>query len=176
MEHTLILNATYEPLQIVSWKRALRMLFQEKVEVLAEYDRRIHSISISIRLPAVLRLRQYVKIGHSYDRVRFTRANLYARDGYRCQYCGVRPDLSHLTYDHVVSVARGGLKTWENIVTCCIDCNRKKGKRSPTEAGLDLLRQPKAPSGFPFKIPQLIRQPNVPDSWKDYIFWHGATP
>ncbi len=176
LEHTLVLNATYEPLQIVSWKRALRMLFQEKVEVVAEYDRQIHSISISIRLPAVLRLRQYVKIRHSYNRVRFTRANLYARDGYRCQYCGLRPDLSGLTYDHLLPVARGGLKTWENIVTCCIDCNRKKGNRRPAEAGLDLLRQPKAPSGFPYKINLLFRQPNVPDSWKDYIFWHGATP
>ena len=176
LEHTLVLNATYEPLQIVSWKRALRMLFQEKVEVVAEYDRQIHSISISIRLPAVLRLRQYVKIRHNYNRVRFTRANLYARDGYRCQYCGLKPDLSELTYDHVVPVAREGLKTWENIVTCCIDCNRKKGNRSPAEAGLDLRRQPKAPSGFPYKIHLLIRQPNVPDSWKDYIFWHGASP
>ena len=176
MEHTLVLNATYEPLQVVSWKRAMRMLFQDKVEVVAEYERPIHAISITIQLPSVLRLRQYVKIRRSYNRVRFTRANLYARDGNRCQYCGIQPALDQLTYDHVIPVARGGLKTWENITTCCIDCNRRKGNQSPSEVGLVLLRQPKAPFGFPYKIHLLIRQPNVPESWKDYIFWHGETP
>lgn len=175
MEHTLVLNATYEPLQIIGWKRAVRMVFQEKVEVVAEYDREIRSVSNRIRLPSVLRLLHYVKIRHGCNRIKFSRENLYARDGYRCQYCGTRAPLSQLTYDHVIPVAQGGIKSWENIVTCCIQCNRKKGNRSPAQADLRLLRIPKAPSGFPYRVRLLFRQPAVPESWKDYIFWPGGT-
>ena len=83
--------------------------------------------------------------------------------------------LNQLTYDHVIPVAKGGIKSWENIVTCCIECNRKKGNRSPAQANLRLLRIPKAPSGFPYRVRLLFRQPAVPESWKDYIFWPGGT-
>ncbi|MBI4444618.1 MAG: HNH endonuclease [Acidobacteria bacterium] len=170
MEHTLVLNASYEPLQIVSWKRAIRMLFQEKVEVVAEYDREIRSVTVSIKLPSVLRLLQYARVKRNHHQVKFTRSNLYARDGYRCQYCGERVALSELTYDHVIPVARGGGKTWENIVTCCIPCNRRKGDRTPDEAGLSLLREPKAPAGFPQKVHFLLYQKKAPESWRNYIF------
>lgn len=172
MEHTLVLNASYEPLQIVSWKRAIRMLFQEKVEVVAEYDREIRSVSLSIRLPSVLRLLHYVKNKRNYHQVKFTRTNIYARDKYQCQYCGGRFLVSELTYDHVIPVARGGGKSWENIVTSCIPCNRWKGDRTPEEAGLSLLRQPKAPVGFPHKIQFLLYQKKAPESWHSYIFWN----
>lgn len=174
MEHTLLLNSSYEPLQIVSWKRAIRMLFQEKVEVVHEYDREIRSVSVSIRLPSVLRLRHYVKSRRNHHQVRFTRTNLYARDRYKCQYCRHRFPPTALTYDHVIPVARGGGKSWENIVTCCIPCNRTKGNRIPQEAGLSLLRQPKAPAGFPQKVHFLLYQKNAPESWRSYIFWHMA--
>jgi 5-methylcytosine-specific restriction endonuclease McrA len=172
MEHALVLNATFEPIQVVSWKRALRMLFQEKVEVIAEYDREVHSVSVSIRIPSVLRLLHYVKVKRQHQRVKFSRANIYARDRYRCQYCGLKLPPSQLTYDHVVPVARGGQKNWENIVTCCIDCNRRKGNRLPEEAGMSLLRPPKAPAGFPHKIHFLLYRSQTPESWKDYIFWN----
>jgi 5-methylcytosine-specific restriction endonuclease McrA len=169
----LILNATYEPIQIVSWKRAIRMLFQEKVEVVAEYeDRVIRSISVTIRVPSVLRLLQYVNVKHYHHQVKFTRANIYARDQHRCQYCGRRFQPIDLTYDHVIPVARGGRKTWENIVTCCRECNRKKGDHLPEEVGLRLLRAPKAPSGFPHKMHFLLSRTKPPDSWKSYIFWN----
>ncbi|MGH9339749.1 MAG: HNH endonuclease [Acidobacteriota bacterium] len=173
MDHTLVLNATYEPLQIVPWKRAMRMLFQEKVEVVAEYDRVIHSVSLSMRLPSVLRLHYYVKVRRSHHQVKFTRANIYARDSYRCQYCGSKPPSHDLTYDHVLPVAQGGQKTWENIITCCVVCNRRKGGQTPEQAGLRLLRQPKAPSAFPHKIHFYLYHGKAPDSWKDYIFWNG---
>lgn len=172
MEHTLLLNASYEPLQIVSWKRAIRLLFQEKVEVVAEYDREIHSVSVTIRLPSVLRLLHYVKIRRHHSQVKFSRANLYARDNFRCQYCGQQFPVRQLTYDHVVPVARGGPKTWENIVTCCIPCNRKKGNKTPEEAGLVLLRAPKAPYGFPHKVQFLLQRRQAPESWRTYIFWY----
>ena len=172
MDCTLILNATYEPLQIVSWKKALRMLFQDKVEVVAEYDREIRSVTVAVKLPSVLRLLHYVKVKRHHHRVKFTRANLYARDGYRCQYCGQKHSSSSLTYDHVIPVAMGGQKNWENIVTCCVSCNRRKGNRTPEESGLKLLKKPKAPSGFPYKILFHFQQSKAPESWKSYVFWN----
>ena len=174
MEHTLVLNSSYEPLQIISWKRAIRMLFQEKVEVVDEYDREIRSVSLSIRLPSILRLRHYVHRRRSHYQVKFTRTNLYARDRYQCQYCGSGYPSAELTYDHVIPVARGGDKSWENIVTCCIPCNRRKGNRMPREARFSLLREPKAPSGFPHKVHFLLYQKKAPESWRSYIFWNMA--
>ena len=171
MEQILVLNSTYEPLQVIAWKRAVRMLFQEKVEVVEEYDRNIRSVSLSIRLPSVLRLLRYVKVKRHHNQVRFTRANIYSRDHHQCQYCGQGFPTSHLTYDHVIPVARGGNKSWENIVTCCVTCNRKKGNRTPEEAGLKPLRGPKAPYGFPHRIKFLLWESQAPDSWKSYIFW-----
>ncbi len=172
MDSTLVLNATYEPLQVVPWRKAVRLLFQDKVEVVAEYERQIHSVSLVIKLPAVLRLLHYVKVKPQHNRVRFSRANIYARDSYTCQYCSKRLTSSQLTYDHVLPVARGGQKTWENIVTCCTPCNRKKGDRTPEEAGMKLRRKPKAPSGFPHKIRFQLQHRRTPESWKDYIFWN----
>ncbi len=172
MDTTLVLNATYEPIQIVSWRRAVRMLFQDKVEVVAEYDREIRSVSLTIRMPSVLRLLHYVKVRPHHSRVRFSRTNIYARDRHTCQYCSRRFAAPQLTYDHVMPVARGGPKTWENIVTCCVVCNRKKGNRTPEEAGLGLLKKPKAPNGVHHKIRLKLQQRRPPDSWRDFIFWN----
>lgn len=170
MEQILVLNFTYEPLQVISWKRAVRMLFQEKVEVLEEYEREIRSVYLSLRIPSVLRLLRYVKVKRHHNQVKFTRTNIYSRDEYSCQYCGHKFPASHLTYDHVVPVARGGNKSWENIVTSCVRCNRKKGNRTPEEAGLKLLKRPKAPYGFPHRVHFLLWESKAPESWKNYIF------
>ena len=169
---TLVLNATYEPIQVVSWRRAIRMLFQEKVEVVAEYDKEIRSVTVTIKLPSVLRLLSYINVKRYHHQVKFSRANIYVRDQHRCQYCGRRLPPVELTYDHVIPVARGGKKNWENIVTCCRDCNRRKGDHTPEEVGLKLLRPPKAPSGFPHKMHFLLSRTKPPDSWKSYIFWN----
>ncbi|MEE2821634.1 MAG: HNH endonuclease [Acidobacteriota bacterium] len=171
MEQVLVLNSTYEPLQVISWQRAVRMLFQQKVEVVEEYDCEIRSVSLSIRLPSVLRLLRYIKVRRNYNQVRFNRTNIYARDRHRCQYCGHKFVPNQLTYDHVIPVARGGKKTWENIVTCCIGCNRKKGNRTPEEAGLKPLKGPKAPYGFPHRLTFFLWKSKAPDNWKSYIFW-----
>jgi len=171
MDQTLLLNATYEPLQVVPWRRAIKMLFQEKVEVVEVYDRSVRSISLSIRMPSVIRLLHYVKVRREHAKVRFSRHNLLIRDRYRCQYCGRQLRAAHLTYDHVIPVARGGGKNWENIVTSCVNCNRLKGNRTPEEAGLRLLKRPSAPMGFPTKIHFLLSRSRAPDCWKAYIFW-----
>ena len=171
MEQTLLLNATYEPLRVVSWQKAITLLTKGKVEVVAAYDRDIRSVSITFKLPSVLRLLQHVRIARRFHRVPFSRANIYLRDKYRCQYCAQRLPSIELTFDHVIPVSRGGRKDWENIVTCCIDCNRLKGGKTPEEAGLQLIRPPRRPTFLPsLRITIGLRE--VPESWRDYLYWN----
>ncbi len=145
MEQTLLLNATYEPLKVVHWQKAMTLWCQGKVEVISVYDREVRSVSFRFKLPSVIRLLRYIKIKRNIDYVPFSRANIYARDDHSCQYCGEVFPTAELTFDHVVPVAQGGRKDWENIVTCCIGCNRRKGGRTPAEAGMHLKRLPETP-------------------------------
>jgi len=171
MEQTLLLNATYEPLKVVHWQKAMTLWCQGKVEVISVYDREVRSVSFSFKLPSVIRLLRYIKIKRNIDYVPFSRANIYARDDHSCQYCGEVFPTSELTFDHVVPVAQGGRKDWENIVTCCISCNRRKGGRTPAEAGMHLIRVPKRPERAPaIRITVGLR--NAPDSWRDYFYWN----
>jgi 5-methylcytosine-specific restriction endonuclease McrA len=172
MEHTLVLNATYEPLHIISWRRALSLLYQGKVEVLAEYDREVKSIRFTIKLPSVLRLLKFVKVRKRAHHVKFSRANIYARDHNTCQYCGRKCPTEDLTFDHVIPIVKGGSKTWNNIVTCCFDCNHKKGGRTPEEAGMHLRRQPKEPDWIPSMVHVTIGFKSAPESWRDYLYWN----
>src|SRR6266853_187451 len=138
LEQTLLLNASYEPLKIVHWQKAVTLWCQGKVEVISVYDRDIRGVSISFKLPSVIRLLRYIKIKRRFDYVPFSRANIYARDDHSCQYCGESFPTSELTFDHVLPVAQGGRKDWENIVTCCVTCNRRNSERTPAEAGMHL--------------------------------------
>lgn len=173
MEQTLLLNATYEPLKVVHWQKAVTLWCQGKVEIISSYDREIRSVSFSFKLPSVIRLLRLVHIKRRVDYVPFSRANIYARDDYRCQYCGDVFPTSDLTFDHVVPVAHGGRKDWENIVTCCITCNRRKGGRTPVQAGMRLIRHPRRPDKAPaLRIKIGIGLRNAPESWRDYIYWN----
>ena len=136
MEMTLLLNSTYEPLRVLHWQKAITLLWQGKVEVLEVYDRQIHGISISIKLPAVMRLLKLVKLKDSHRAVKFSRINIFTRDGYCCQYCKHKFRTEELTFDHVVPIAKGGRKTWENIVTACWRCKigRAGGRRKKPNA------------------------------------------
>jgi len=149
MEQTLLLNATYEPLKVVHWQKAVTLWCQGKVEVISSYEREVRSPSFSFKLPSVIRLLRYIKIKRNIDYVPFSRANIYARDNHSCQYCGEMFPTADLTFDHVVPVAQGGRKDWENIVTCCVSCNRRKGGRTPAEAGMHLIRVPRRPEKAP---------------------------
>jgi 5-methylcytosine-specific restriction endonuclease McrA len=171
MEQTLLLNASFEPLKVVDWRKAVTLWCQGKVEVISVYDREIRSVTFTFKLPSVIRLLRYVRIRQRFDYVPFSRANIYARDDHTCQYCGERQPTSELTFDHVVPVSQGGRKDWENIVTCCISCNREKGGRTPAEAGMHLVRVPKRPE----KVPALritIGLRCAPESWRDYLYWN----
>ncbi|HEY7412078.1 MAG TPA: HNH endonuclease [Vicinamibacteria bacterium] len=170
MEQTLVLNATYEPLRIVSWQKAITLLFQGKVEVIAVYEREIRGVTVRVKLPSVLRLLRHVRMKRAFADVPFSRANVYARDDHRCQYCAKRFSPSQLTFDHVVPVARGGQKGWDNIVTCCISCNRRKGDNLPEEAGMHLVRKPRRPSAPPALTVTLGLQ-RAPESWRGYLYW-----
>jgi 5-methylcytosine-specific restriction endonuclease McrA len=124
-----------------------------------------------MRLPSVIRLLRRIRVRRTAEYVPFSRANIYARDKHSCQYCGVRFASGELTFDHVVPVAQGGRKDWENIVTCCISCNRRKGGRTPAQAGMRLVRSPKRPVKVPaVRVTFGLR--NAPDSWRDYVYWN----
>jgi len=169
MEQVLLLNITYEPLRIINWKKAITMLTLGKVEVLEQYDKEVHSVSFSIRLPSVVRLLRFVR--KPKTPVKFSRQNIYIRDNYRCQYCGRELPPDKLTWDHVIPRARGGMTEWENIVTCCMDCNRKKGGKMPSEASMALIKKPCIPEWLPvIKITLGIKV--MPQSWRDYLYWN----
>ena len=167
---TLLLTQGYEPIQIISWQRAITLLALDKVDVVEEYDAEIHAPSIVVRVPAVVRLRRMFR-RHAKP-VKFSRVNIYARDSHRCQYCGVACTISELTYDHVIPRSRGGRTTWENIVSACYTCNRRKANRTPAEAGMTLRSTPTRPSWMP-AVQIRVSTRSVPDAWRDYVYWTG---
>lgn len=164
---TLLLNSTFEPLMVVSWKKALSLLVLEKVEVVEEYDRIIRGVTLALRLPAVIRLHRHIK--RKTPIVKFSRQNLYFRDRGKCQYCGKLFEHRELTYDHVVPRSKGGQTDWTNVVSCCTACNLRKGGRTPEEAGMSLIRRPKAPIWIPLLTVSLGLE-ETPDPWKDYLY------
>lgn len=167
---TLLLNNTYEPLQVVGWQRGITLLWQGKVEVLEEHEEEIHSISFSMKIPSVLRMLLPVRIKRRAP-VKFTRLNIFTRDGFKCQYCGEKFESEELTFDHVVPVAQGGKKTWENIATACVDCNSHKEGRTPEQAKMKLLKKPKQPI-WAQVVTVTIGLRKTPENWSDYLYWN----
>ena len=167
MEPALLLNATYEPLSIVSWKKAITLVLLQKAEMLEPQARGVSSATRTFTLPSVLRLYSRVKVPRRA--VQFSRANVYRRDGYRCQYCERKFAVSELTFDHVVPRSRGGLTTWDNIVTSCEPCNRLKGDRTPTEARMPLATKPREPKWWPFSSGSWDFG-DYSDHWKPYMW------
>jgi len=174
---TLVLSAGYEPVARVHWQRAVALLFQGKVEVVEEYDdKEIRSITFTLKMPSVVRFLRAIR--GKKKAVKFSRQNVYARDGGRCQYCVGKVGRSEATYDHVVPRAHGGKTTWENIVIACVPCNQRKGGRTPAQAGMRLRTLPVRPK----KLPELLTvtftfQPGMPDSWRtwlrDIAYWNA---
>lgn len=146
----LALNASFEPLTIVPARRAVRLVLDRKAEVL-EVDpaRAFRSEHSHIQVPLVIRLVRYVHVPRRFRR-QVTNTFLFARDDYRCQYCGThRSDLRgrrFLTRDHIKPISRGGDNSWQNVVTACSSCNHRKADRLPTEAGLTLQTTPSEPN------------------------------
>jgi len=144
MGAVLVLNATYEPLNVVSVRRAVVLLLKEKAELLEATQAQLRAENFAMDVPLVIRLVRYVRIPRRLT-LPLSRRTVLARDHYTCQYCGVQASKSSLTVDHVLPRWRGGKNTWDNVVTACVACNQRKGGRTPTEAGLRLRSKPQQP-------------------------------
>lgn len=144
MGNVLVLNATYEPLSVISVKRAVILLLKEKAELVEAATAKLRAENFSLPRPLVIRLVYYVKIPHRVS-LPVTRRGVLTRDLYTCQYCGVTPPRKFLTIDHVLPRSRGGKTVWENVTTACQKCNGRKGNRTPAEANMPLLAEPKRP-------------------------------
>lgn len=168
---TLVLDQGYQPHRVVSWQRAVTMLFDGKVEVVEEYDDEIRSVSITIKMPAVVRLRRSIRGRWG---VKFSRLNVAIRDGFRCQYCETRLPLRRLTYDHVLPRSNGGKTCWENIVMACHPCNARKGSRTPEQARMALRKAPVRPSWLPVLAFNLDPSLTIPDLWMSWIHWQRS--
>ena len=167
----LVLNAdfrplSYYPLSLWPWQEAIKAVFLDRVQIIAEYDEVVRSQRHSIRIPSVVVLKDYVK---PQKRVAFTRFNLFLRDEFCCQYCGTKGDL---TFDHVVPRSRGGITSWENVVAACSPCNLRKGNKSLRHSGLTLRRPARVPSAEEMQAHGRRFPPNhLHDSWMDYLYW-----
>ncbi len=155
----LVLNATYEPINVCTVRRAVVLLLKEKAEVIEHAGWQLHSASTSLQRPVVIRLVTYVRIPRDTHRRKITRRAVFARDEWTCQYCGSR---SNLTVDHVIPKSKGGTSSWDNIVASCAPCNRRKGDALPRQVGMKLLRQPRTPNPTVFIH---VASPRIPAAW-----------
>ena len=158
-----MLNASYEPLNVCTVRRAVVLILKEKAELLEKSERTLRSESVTFPRPVVIRLVTYVSVPRDNGRRRITRRAVFARDSWTCQYCGTN---SHLTVDHVIPRSRGGPSDWDNIVTSCAPCNRRKGNRTPVETGMHPRRKPRVPGPTVFIR---VAAPVVPDAWQQYL-------
>lgn len=171
MDTTLLLSSGYQPLGLINWKKAIYLLTLGKCEVVEEYqDRILRSQYLVIKMPAVVRLVNYIR-RIPQKIVKFSRSNVYARDKWKCQYCNQKFKIEDLTYDHVLPKSQGGQTCWENIVTCCKDCNIKKGNRTPAQANMKLITIPEKPTWIPAFIVPMSENLSIPDQWASYLYW-----
>ena len=163
MQQVLVLNASYEPLNVTTLRRAHVLVFKGKAEVLEELDRPLHSATDTYPWPHVIRLVNYVRVPRAVQR-KISRRALFARDGSRCVYCG--SSSSRLTFDHVLPRSRGRESIWENVVSSCAPCNLRKGNRLLEETAMRLLHPPKAPAHAHFIQ---IDAPKITAGWQPYL-------
>jgi 5-methylcytosine-specific restriction endonuclease McrA len=163
---TLLLSPWYVPIRILHWQDAVKLRYEGNAEVVVEYEDEISSPSVTWNVPAVMRLKHLPK--RAQRGVRFSRANVYTRDGYRCQYCGNKFAERDLTYDHVVPRSAGGRTEWSNIASACRSCNSRKANKSCDEAGMFPIRDPVAPRSLPHVGPR-IDVSNAPEEWLSFV-------
>ena len=174
MARVLVLNATYEPINVCTLRRATVLLLKEKAELLERREGAVlHSEHMTLDHPDVIRLTNYVRIPREAHRRKITRRAVLARDSWTCQYCGSTK--SGLTVDHVIPRSRGGRTTWENIVTACARCNLTKGGRMPNQAKMHPRIKPHQPSVIELREHGRKFPPNyLHESWADYLYWDSV--
>jgi len=162
----LLLNADYEPLNVCDVRRAFRLVFGEKAEVIQYDHHEVTTVRVSYRAPSVIRLQHHIR--RPRPRVRLSRREIFARDHHACQYCGRQG--VELTLDHINPRHRGGAHSWDNLVAACTGCNHRKGGKTLDEARMRLLRQPHEPRCDVYSLftPYLIDPRN--EAWRDYLF------
>lgn len=164
---TLVLNASYEVMKIVNWKKAVTWYFLDKVDIIEEYSDNIRTPSIEMKVPAVVKYKKLIK--PKYRSLKFSRTNVYARDNFMCQYCTRNCIKSKITLDHVIPRSRGGPSSWLNCVACCVECNVKKADKTPKEAGMRLLQEPRQPNQMEaFALSVRVKAVTIPDVWRNY--------
>lgn len=167
-EPVLVLNATYEPINVTAVRRAMVLLLKGVAQAEEMHNAEVHSAAHSHKVPSVIRLLAYRHIPQQSRAL--SRKNILLRDRNTCQFCGRIFPSSELTLDHVMPRSRGGRSSWENLVACCYRCNNNKGDRTPEEAGLKLARRPR-----PFTLHtsrQLMRLIGHRDErWRKYLFY-----
>ncbi len=161
----LVLNASYEPLNIVSVKRAVVLLLKEKAELVEAAQSVVRAERMALAWPLVIRLVAYVPLPRRLP-LPLTRRTVLARDMYTCQYCGAQPGRADLTVDHILPRSRGGPTTWENVITACGPCNRRKGNRTPEEARMKLLSTPSRPKLIAVV---LLGESPAHEAWNKYL-------
>ena len=163
MQQVLVLNASYEPLNVCSVRRAHVLVWKGKAEVIEELPLRLHAASDTYPWPHVIRLVRYVRVPRALKRT-ISRRVLFARDSWQCVYCGTAG--GRLTLDHVVPRSRGGESSWENVVTSCSPCNLRKGDRLLEEAAMTLPVPPRPPAPVLFIR---LAAPEIPQRWLIYL-------
>jgi 5-methylcytosine-specific restriction endonuclease McrA len=162
MARVLVLNASYEPLSVVTTRRAVVLVLHQKASVVVGKDEFWLSESASVEVPSVVRLNRYVKV--PYRRAApVTRRAVFGRDGHRCQYCGGPAE----SLDHIMPRSKGGNHTWDNVVACCRPCNIRKGDRLPADAGLRLDSKPGPPRQYAWIYASTGYQ--VDPAWHPYL-------
>lgn len=159
--NALVLNATYEPLGVVAWRRAVVLVLDDKAELVHPTDQQIHSERLTLPVPSVVRLRQFVKMPYR-RRATLNRRAVFARDDHRCQYCGDPAE----SLDHVIPRSRGGEHTWDNVVAACRPCNVSKRDRYLSETSMVLRRHPSVPRDLSWVT---VAVGTVPDLWQPYL-------
>ncbi len=166
---TLVLDAGYQPVGTISWQRAMVLWCQQKVEIVEEYaDLWIHSAKRAFKVPSIVK---FVKnVFRKNKRIKFSRENVYFRDKGLCQYCKIPVTREEFTLDHVNPRAQGGITSWENVVVCCVECNRDKGSKTPEQAGMKLKTIPIRPKNL---IQTFSWTPTMPKEWMSFLYWNG---
>ena len=169
MNDVLVLNFTYEALNITTFQRAVKLIFSGKAEVVHGREHRLMSPTFEMKMPSIIRMLYYIK--RPMQKVALTKKNILLRDDYTCQYCNLKGERM-MTVDHVHPRSKGGPSTWENLVCACMRCNNRKNNRTPEHANMQLKRKPKAPKYIPWIR---VKRNTLPGEWHKFLFLYNVS-